>query len=159
MIWSNIWYGPTGAFFFGYTLNAMLGGVFYGLFLYKAKATLPRVVSAKLLINIVVNGLLGTLWYSMLYGEGFNAIFGVRMLANIGKVPVESTVLLIILPTGNYRTAPGKGYACKSVPQKPPDRKRKESPYERHFDWDAGMRQKHHRRRSCQNTWIFIYRR
>ena len=90
---------PTGAFFFGYTLNAMLGGVFYGLFLYKAKATLPRVVSAKLLINIVVNGLLGTLWYSMLYGEGFNAIFGVRMLANIGKVPVESTVLLIILPT------------------------------------------------------------
>ena len=89
---------PTGAFFFGYTLNAMLGGMFYGLFLYKAKATLPRVVSAKLLINIVVNGLLGTLWYSMLYGKGFNAIFGVRMLANLGKVPVESIVLLIILP-------------------------------------------------------------
>ena len=76
---------PTGAFFFGYTLNAMLGGMFYGLFLYKAKATL-------------VNGLLGTLWYSMLYGKGFNAIFGVRMLANLGKVPVESIVLLIILP-------------------------------------------------------------
>lgn len=89
---------PTGAFFFGYTLNAILGGMFYGLFLYKAKATLPRVVSAKLLINIVVNGLLGTLWYSMLYGKGFNAIFGVRMLANLGKVPVESIVLLIILP-------------------------------------------------------------
>lgn len=89
---------PDGAFFFGYTLNAMLGGMFYGIFFYKMRVSILRTVSVKLLINIVVNGLLGTLWYSMLYGKGFIAIFPERMWANIAKVPVESIVLLILLP-------------------------------------------------------------
>lgn len=90
---------PDGAFFFGYTLNAMLGGMFYGIFFYKMRVSILRVVSVKLLINTLVNGLLGTLWYSMLYGKGFLAIFPARMWANIVKVPVESIVLLILLPT------------------------------------------------------------
>lgn len=89
---------PDGAFFFGYTLNACLGGFFYGFFLYKAKISIPRVVSAKLMINMLVNVCLGTIWYSMLYGKGFNAIFGARLIANLVKIPVESVVLLIILP-------------------------------------------------------------
>ncbi len=89
---------PDGAFFFGYTLNACLGGFIYGFFLYKADVSIPRVLSAKLVINTLVNGCLGTLWYSMLYGKGFYAIFGARMIANLVKVPVESVVLLIFLP-------------------------------------------------------------
>ncbi len=89
---------PTGAFFFGYTLNAILGGVLYGIFFYKMRVTLLRAVVCKLTINILVNGLLGTVWYSMVYGKGIEAIFWPRMLANIGKVPVETVVLLLLLP-------------------------------------------------------------
>ena len=89
---------PDGAFFFGYTLNAMLGGMLYGIFFYKMRVTILRTVSVKLIINLVVNALLGTLWYSMLYGKGFMAIIEARLLANLTKIPVESIVLLILLP-------------------------------------------------------------
>lgn len=89
---------PDGAFFFGYTLNAMLGGMLYGIFFYKMRVTILRTVSAKLIINLAVNALLGTLWYSMLYGKGFMAIIEARLLANLTKIPVESIVLLILLP-------------------------------------------------------------
>ncbi len=89
---------PDGVFFFGYTLNAMLGGMLYGIFFYKMRVTVLRTVSVKLLINMIVNGLLGTLWYSMLYGKGFWAVFPARIWANVAKVPVESIVLMILLP-------------------------------------------------------------
>lgn len=89
---------PDGAFFFGYTLNAMLGGMFYGIFFYKMRVTVLRTVSVKLLINMVVNALLGTVWYSMLYGKGFMALIKPRLLANLTKIPVESIVLMILLP-------------------------------------------------------------
>ena len=89
---------PDGAFFFGYTLIAMLGGLFYGIFLYKAQVSIPRVLSAKLLINMIVNALLGTIWYSMLYGKGFYALIIPRLTANLIKIPVETIVLSIFLP-------------------------------------------------------------
>jgi ECF transporter S component (folate family) len=90
---------PSGAFFFGYTLNAFLGGMLYGIFFYKMRVSVLRTVSVKLLINTLVNGLLGTLWYSIVYGKGFMAVFPARMITNLTKVPVESIVLLILLPT------------------------------------------------------------
>lgn len=89
---------PTGAFFFGYTLNAILGGFLYGVFFYKMRVSVLRAGVCKLVINVCVNGLLGTLWYAMLYGKGFNAVFWPRMAANIGKVPAEAAVLLVLLP-------------------------------------------------------------
>ena len=89
---------PTGAFFFGYTLNAILGAALYGVFFYKMRVSVLRAAVCKLVINVCVNGLLGTLWYAMLYGKGFNAIFWPRMITNIGKVPVETVVLLLLLP-------------------------------------------------------------
>ena len=62
---------PTGAFFFGYTLNAILGAALYGVFFYKMRVSVLRAAVCKLVINVCVNGLLGTLWYAMLYGKGF----------------------------------------------------------------------------------------
>lgn len=53
---------PQGPYFFGYTFNAMLAGVIYGVFLYGKKPTLLRVVATKATINIVINAFLATLW-------------------------------------------------------------------------------------------------
>ena len=89
---------PDGVFFFGYTLNALLGGVIYGLFLYKAKVSVLRCTIAKLIINLGVNAGLGTLWSAMLYGKAFTVILPARLVANVVKVPFEVIILLIILP-------------------------------------------------------------
>ncbi|MBQ1704073.1 MAG: folate family ECF transporter S component, partial [Oscillospiraceae bacterium] len=35
---------PDGVFFFGYTLTAMMGPFIYGLFFYRQKITLPRII-------------------------------------------------------------------------------------------------------------------
>ena len=60
---------PEGAFFPGFTISAVLGGMIYGAFLYKKKVTVPRVFAAQLLVKVFVNILLNTLWLNMLYGK------------------------------------------------------------------------------------------
>ncbi len=65
---------PDGGFFFGFTFNAMLAAFIYGCFYYRQKLTLKRVLIAKLVVILIVNVLLNTLWLDMLYGKGFLAI-------------------------------------------------------------------------------------
>ena len=56
---------PDGAFFFGFTFNAMLAAFIYGCFYYRQKLTLKRVLIAKLVVVLVVNIVLNTLWLDM----------------------------------------------------------------------------------------------
>ena len=53
---------PDGPFFFGFTFNAMLAAFIYGCFYYKHKLTFRRVLIAKLVVVLIVNVLLNTLW-------------------------------------------------------------------------------------------------
>lgn len=87
---------PSGAFFFGFTLNAILGGVFYGIFFYKNKSGVTRSVMSKLLINLLVNAGLGTLWSAMLYGKGFMALIGPRLIKNLTLLPIEALILFVV---------------------------------------------------------------
>ena len=84
-------------YFFGYTFNAMLAGVIYGVFLYGKKPTLPRVVATKAAINIIINAFLATLWMSLLGGKGFYAMIPVRIIKNLTMIPIESAILYVVL--------------------------------------------------------------
>ena len=46
---------PTGAFFPGFTLNAMLGGVLYGTILYRKPLTFRRALWADLVVALICN--------------------------------------------------------------------------------------------------------
>ena len=81
---------PTGAYFPGFTLGAMIGGILYGCFLYKRPISLARVLVAELTVSIVCNMLLGTLWLSMLYGKAFMALLPMRVFKNVIMWPVNS---------------------------------------------------------------------
>lgn len=81
---------PTGAFFPGFTFSAIAAGVIYGCFLYKKPITLLRVLTAELIVSIICNMLLGTLWLSMLYGKGFMALLPLRVFKNLVMWPVNS---------------------------------------------------------------------
>lgn len=67
---------PNGSFFyFGYTIQAMLTGFVYGLFLYRGKLSFSRCLFARIIVNIVINAIFG----SYLWGEVSNLTFeGVR---------------------------------------------------------------------------------
>lgn len=84
---------PVGEYFPGFTLSAALGGLIYGLMFFERKITIPRVLIAKLAINLVVNLLLNTLWLNLLYGDAFFAILPARALKNLIQYPVDVCLL------------------------------------------------------------------
>lgn len=87
----------SGGFFPGYTLNAILGGVIYGLFFYKMKPSLPKAIGAKVTVTFFVNMLLGTLWSSILYNKAFWGILGTRVIKNLTLLPIEIALLFVVL--------------------------------------------------------------
>lgn len=88
---------PTGPWFFGYTLNAFLAGLVYGSFLYRRPVRLWRIMAAKLLVAMLINVGLGTLWNAMLYGNAFWVILPPRFVKNLVMWPINSLVLYLIL--------------------------------------------------------------
>ena len=89
---------PMGEFFPGYTLTAMLGGLLYGLFLYKKQYSLPRIIIVKTLINTVLHLILNSYWLTFLYGYAFWVKIPERVIKNVAMLPVEIILLTIILP-------------------------------------------------------------
>ena len=81
---------PTGVFFPGWTLSAMIAGVIYGCFFYKKKLSIGRVLAAELVVSVVCNIFLGTLWLTIMYEKGFVALLPVRILKNLAMWPVNS---------------------------------------------------------------------
>ena len=62
---------PSGGFFPGYTLSAMLGSVTYALFFYQQKQSFLRIFLSRMTVNVVVNILIGSVWSAVLYGKGY----------------------------------------------------------------------------------------
>ena len=106
---------PTGAFFPGFTISAMVGGVLYGCFLYKRPISFWRVLAAELTVSIICNMLLGTLWLSMLYGKAFMALLPMRVFKNIMMWPVNSILFYTI---GKTLEASGVFRMLKTVGRK-----------------------------------------
>ena len=86
-----------GAFFFGYTLNAMLGGFIYGLFLYKQPIKVWKILIAEILVKLLINCGLGTLWNSMTIGKAFMVLLPERLLKNFLQIPVDTIILFFVL--------------------------------------------------------------
>lgn len=77
------------AFFPGFFLNAILGQMIYGMVLYKKDLTLMRIIVSKIMVAVLVNLPLGTLWQSILYKKGFLPIFWASLI----KQPIQIVVL------------------------------------------------------------------
>ena len=88
---------PTGSFFPGFTLNAILGGILYGLFFYKNKVTVARCILCKTIANVFINILLNTVWLSILYGKAFSVLVVPRITKNLIALPIEIILLFLLL--------------------------------------------------------------
>ena len=56
---------PTGPFFPGFTFSSMMTGVIFGLFLYKKRVTLQRMIVTMVTYTVVVGVLLNSIWLNM----------------------------------------------------------------------------------------------
>ncbi len=87
---------PTGTFFPGFTLNAIISGVIYGVFMYKKPVSFWRIFAAKLTITIIVEMGLSTYWLTILYGQGFWAILATRIIKCVVMLPIDSIMLYAV---------------------------------------------------------------
>ena len=87
---------PTGAFFPGFTLNAMLGGVLYGTILYRKPLTFRRALWADLVVALICNIFLNTLWLSMMSGKAMMVLLPMRVLKNLITWPVDAALFYLI---------------------------------------------------------------
>ncbi|MBR3787277.1 MAG: folate family ECF transporter S component [Firmicutes bacterium] len=86
---------PSGIFFPGFTATAMLTGLVFGLFLHnKEKITWKTVLPASLIIILVLNLCLDTLWLSIMFGDAFIALLPTRIFKCVVMLPIH----LVLIP-------------------------------------------------------------
>ena len=83
-------------YFPGYTLTAIVGGLIYGLTLYKGKPKLGRCIAAKLSVNLLCNIGLNGLWSVIVYQKGFWALLPGRLYKNLVLLPLEVGLLYLV---------------------------------------------------------------
>lgn len=88
---------PDGSFFPGFSLSAAAAAVIFGVFLYKKKITFWRLLISEILVKLIVNIGMNTLWLDMLYGKGFLAILPHRIVSNLIQLPIDVIVLFAVL--------------------------------------------------------------
>ena len=82
---------PSGAFFPGFTLNAILSGFIFGLFLYNKKITVKRVALAVLVEGIIITLILTPIWLSIMYGAKIFAL--PRIIKFIAMFPLRVALI------------------------------------------------------------------
>lgn len=87
---------PMGAYFFGWTLNGLLVGMVYGLFLYNSpKRPLLSLIICEIIINFFIEVPLGALWLYIQFDKAFLLMAGTRAIKCLIAVPVETIIILI----------------------------------------------------------------
>lgn len=88
---------PTGAFHPGFTINAALSGMIFGLILYKKPLKLSRIFVASTINMIIVNIILNTYWISNLIGNSMWVMLPARIVKNLVLLPFESILLYLVI--------------------------------------------------------------
>lgn len=88
---------PTGPFFPGLTLNAIVSGFLYGVILYRKPVTLLRTFSVKAIDTVLISLLLNPLWLCILYGKAFPVVLASRITTNLIMLPIETVLLYAVL--------------------------------------------------------------
>ncbi len=84
---------PTGAFFIGFTISAVVSGAIWGHFLYK-EFSIKKLIIAIIVEKIVCTLLITSISISILYGTPLVPV----MIARIGQILLVSVFELILIP-------------------------------------------------------------
>ncbi|MDR1568034.1 MAG: folate family ECF transporter S component [Streptococcaceae bacterium] len=89
---------PTGPFFPGFTLTAIIVGALYGFFYYRKEITLKRVILANLVITLLDSLLFTPINLMILYQVPFWALIPARLLKVSIMIPIQVAFIYILLP-------------------------------------------------------------
>lgn len=90
---------PSGMFFPGFTLTALLHGATYGLLLHRTQNPV-RIGLAVAIDQLVLGLLLNTLWISILYGSPYLGVMVTRVPQCLIMLPVEFVIITMLAKFG-----------------------------------------------------------
>lgn len=94
---------PSGAFFPGFTLTAILTGLVFGVLLYK-KQSWWRILTAVAIDQLILSLLLNTFWISILYGSPFLPLMATRAVQCAIMAPVMYvTISALVKPLAHAK--------------------------------------------------------
>ena len=94
---------PYGSFFIGYTITSAVAAAIYGLLLHRKeentdtdKQFIIRVILAVVLVTVVANIGLNTLWLSLTTGKAFMVLIASRIVKELVMVPIKIIVMIFL---------------------------------------------------------------
>ena len=87
---------PSGPFFPGFTLTAVISGLIYGFFLYRKDVKWYHILLARGLVVVFCHWGLNSLWLSIMYGRSFFISLPVRMIPDLIQFPLDMIVLFAL---------------------------------------------------------------
>ncbi|MGF2057949.1 folate family ECF transporter S component [Enterococcus innesii] len=89
---------PKSAYFFGFTINAFVGGLIYGYFFYRKEVTLKRAAMVVLLNTLLITLILTPIWLAMMLNIPLTswAIWSVRLLKAVIMFPIQTALIYIV---------------------------------------------------------------
>lgn len=88
---------PTGPFFPGFTISAVVSGLIVGCGLYRRPLSIVRICIVLAVNTLLVNIVLNTLWLSMLYGQAFQVLLAARIVKEVIMYPIQVVLLYLLL--------------------------------------------------------------
>lgn len=79
------------------TLSAVVVGIIFGLFLYRNKSNLWRIIISRTVIVAFISILADTYFIALLYGYVFSALFISRLIQKTILLPIEILMLIVII--------------------------------------------------------------
>lgn len=86
---------PSGPYFPGFTLTAVMFGLIYGLFLHK-KVTPVRIVGAVVVSQIICSLGLNTLWLTMMTESNYLALLSTRLIQALVTGVVQIVTIFVL---------------------------------------------------------------
>ncbi|MCI8470127.1 MAG: folate family ECF transporter S component [Clostridia bacterium] len=94
---------PFGSFFIGYTITTAVAAAIYGFLLYKKeedtysdKQFVLRTILAVVLVTVIANIGLNTLWLTITTGKAFMVLLASRMVKELIMVPIKVIMMLFL---------------------------------------------------------------
>ena len=92
---------PFGSFFIGYTITTAVAAAIYGFLLYKKdtytdKQFVLRMILAVILVTVIANIGLNTLWLSITTGKAFMVLMASRIVKELVMVPIKIMMMIFL---------------------------------------------------------------
>ncbi len=87
---------PTGTYFPGFTLTAFLTGFTHGILFHNKPKSHKRLLLSVLIVCIVLNLVLDTLWLSILIDKGYMALLPPRIIKTFIMIPVQFIIIGLV---------------------------------------------------------------